>query len=355
MAGARNPIVLLDLPAGTGRDVLRAGLMALRVVPTDLPSAPGARITALENLARDGAMAFVDISRADASIVPALAALDASLPRDATRRRIVLTRLASGSGMGHVSDADRRWVRRLGFLDLLPEFDARDCEGGLRSALDTVARSLELEPLAPAELARYARGMSKPRASSSPRAQIRSLCGMSAEGLCSLMQRSLNIAEWTFRLQRYPQCFVGSEAVAWLERQFRRSTSSAVAIGRAMMNLGLLVHVIHEQSFRNEFLFYRLAVSRAADRLDPGSELARLAGPEGPPSADRSYMMRSYPQCWVGSEAVDRLVAWHGIERHDAWVLLHRMMQFGLIEHVAHARPFIDGHFYYRFSDPIGR
>ena len=38
------------------------------------------------------------------------------------------------------------------------------------------------------------------------------------------------------------------------------------------------------------------------------------------------------------------------MDLHDAWVLLHRLMQFGLIVHVTQSRPVIDGAFYYRFT-----
>jgi hypothetical protein len=33
----------------------------------------------------------------------------------------------------------------------------------------------------------------------------------------------------------------------------------------------------------------------------------------------------------------------------DAWLALHRIAQWGWIEHVTRSRPFIDGHFFYRW------
>ena len=343
--------VLLDLPAVAGRAALRAGLMAMRLAPTALPTDRRGRDTVLRGLAgKPSAVAFVDISHGGPMTTPTLLELDAALPRDASRQRIILTRLSAGPGMGHVSDADRRWVQRLGFAELIPEFDAMDCEGGLRTALDLVARELALGTLTPAELARYARVMNDTRDTASARATIRALCGLSAEGLAALLSQSLDIADRTWRLQRYPRCFVGSEAVAWLTRHCKRSATEALALGQALMALGLLVHVAQEHPFLDDKLYYRLAMSPAADALDPGESLAELMGPEGVPITDRSYLGKVYPHCWLGSEAVDRLVALNGLQRHDAWVWLHRLMQFGLIEHVTHARPFVDGTFYYRFT-----
>ena len=78
------------------------------------------------------------VLRGQARGVPAEEILDALVPAGPVRSRVVLTRLAGG----HVSDADRHWVRSLGFADLMPEFDAQDCEGQLRTTLDAVAATL---------------------------------------------------------------------------------------------------------------------------------------------------------------------------------------------------------------------
>ncbi|MFM7330078.1 MAG: hypothetical protein ACKO1L_00170, partial [Brachymonas sp.] len=56
-----------------------------------------------------------------------------------------------------------------------------------------------------------------------------------------------------------------------------------------------------------------------------------------------------YPQCWVGSEAVDWLHAKKKLARHEAENLLNRLMSFGLIEHVLREHRIKDGKFFYRF------
>lgn len=351
MSRPSEATVLLDLPDVPARAALRAGLMAMRLAPTPLPTDRRGRDMVLRGLVdKPRTMAFIDISHGGTTTTPTLLQLDATLARDESRRRIVLTRLAGGAGLGHVSEADRRWVRRLGFADLIPEFDATDCEGSLRLALDLVAQELALEPLSPAELARYARVMNDVRDTGSPRATIRALSGLSSEALAALLAQSLDIADRTWRLQRYPHCFIGSEAVAWLARHFKRSTPEAQALGQALMSLGLLVHVAHEHPFLDDTLYYRLAVSPAADALDLGDVLTALVASDGVPVADRSHLGKLYPNCWSGSEAIDQLIARYRLQRHDAWLLLHRLMQFGLIEHVTISRPVIDGNFFYRFT-----
>lgn len=347
MSRSTSPAAMIDLPSVSGRGALRAGLMALRVLPGALPADRHGRDNVLRRLANHpDTVVFIDLSRGATASPPTLLELDAVLPRDATRQRVFLTRLAGG----HVSESDRRWVHSLGFADLLPEFDARDCEGGLRTALDAVARLLGLMPLAPAELARYARVLNDERDGGTPRATLRSLTGKSAEEVTDLLHRSLEIADRSYHLQGYPKCFVGSQAVAWMARRWHRPAAEAVAIGQALGELGLLFHVAHEHPFLDDHLFYRLARSDAADRLDLDAAFSALHGQNGVALADRSHLGKTYPNCWIGAQAVDRLCAVFEIARHEAWLVLHRLMQFGLIEHVTHSRPMVDGAFFYRFA-----
>jgi hypothetical protein len=347
MSRPPTPTAMLDLPVAAGRDVLRAGLMAMRVLPGVMPADRNGRDEVLRGLvAHPATVIFIDISRKNGAPGSTLLQLDAVMPRDETRRRVILTRL----GSGHVSGADRRWVRSLGFGDLLADFDARDCEGGLRSALDSVARLLDLPPLAPAALERYARALTEGRGNKNPRRTVRNLAGSSAEAFAELLLRSLDLRDRSYRLQNYPGCFVGSEAVAWIARHLRCSPQHAVAVGQALGELGLLSHVVQEHPFLDEHLFYRLTLSDAADRLELDEASATLRGKGGLAIADRVYLGKTYRRCWVGSQAVDKLCSRFGLARHDAWVIMHRLMQFGLFEHVTHARPFIDGPFFYRFG-----
>lgn len=239
---------LLDLPSLPGRSVLRAGLMALDVLPGAMPAERDRGRAVLRALqSQPDSVLFIDISNMQQAVVPTLLQLDAVLPRNTLREPIVLTRRSGG----HVNRADRQWVRALGFADLLPEFDAQDCEGSLRSALDATA--------------------------------------------------------------------------------------------------SLLVHVTHEQAFQDENFFCRFAVSDAADALAPADLVRELSGTRGVAVADRSYLGTTYSTRWIGSDAVDQLCGRYELARHEAWLALHRLMQFGLIEPVTQECLFIDGNFFYRF------
>lgn len=343
--------VWLDLPEVIGRSVLKNSLMAMGVVPSNLPSAGRSRDAALRRLAdRPRHLAFIDISHRVGDSVSKLLNLAARVPWMPVRHRIILTRLLDGPEMGHVSEADRYWVRRLGFQDLVAELDNAESGGGLQETISMVTSSLDIEPLPPERLKHLASSSRKAVGMTSPRLRLRELCGCSAEVLCKEMHSSLDIHTRRLYGKSLKYCFFGSEAVVWLSERFALRPDQAVDVGRDLMSMGLLAHVAHQHLFEDGDQLYQLTVSEIADGLDPWQVLARLTGPEGPTVEQRSYLHKERIRCWVGSEAVDCLVKWHGIERFDAWIVLHRLMQFGLIDHITRTRPFIDGRFYYRFT-----
>ena len=360
------PTALLDLPSCPGRAVLRAALMALRVPPVPLPAEAEARRQSLAGLAsQSSTVAFIDISHAQGSRASGLADLFAQAPSGPARRRIMLTRL----GAGHVSEADRQWVHELGFADLLPELELQDAAGTLRRAVDWAAQETGLATLPPAELGRFVRAAVQPATQASTqsaarsaaqsatdsdaRALIRRRTGLAAEAFASRLGAALDIRDRRWHLQTYPRCFVGSEAVQRITSAWPCSAAEAVELGQALGRLGLLVHVVHEHAFLDQPLFYRLAWTDGLPAPTLGTLWQSLSLPGGVEAITRRYLGKAYPDCWVGRHAVDHLSAQHGLDRLDAWLALHRMMQFGLFEHVTRARPFIDGDFFYRFA-PTG-
>lgn len=352
MASTPKISVLLDLPAGAGRSALRTGLMAANLPPTDMPADQRQRSAALCGLAdRDQAVVFIDISHRTDGSRPGILELDALIPKGVCRRRVFLTRLAGG----HVSLADRRWVQSLGFADLYPEFSSADSEGSLGQALEGIHALFSLPTIAPQELARYLKVLAEDATATAPRERLRRLSGLTAEALAQKLVTLLDFRDRTYRLKTYPQCFVGSEATAVMVKSFGCSAQQAVTLGQDLGALGLLVHVTHDHGFQNENLYFRLAVSRAADRLDMAKIYAELSGEKGVPVADRSYLGKIYPRCWIGAESVDWLSARYKLSRHEAWIVLQRLAQLGLLEHVLKEHDFQDGEYYYRFTQPLGQ
>lgn len=350
-AAAARTRVWLDLPAGGGSEVLRGTLMVMGLIPQLLPLDPEPRRRALASLA-DGALAFLDASDPALHGPRPFAALLQALPDAGAAGRVILGRTRGG----HVSPQDRAWVRSLGFADLVPDWIGGARRQTLRQVVAWVARSTGLDEPASHEWLAYARALAASGdGQDAPRAIVWGLTGESPEAFTARLTTSLDIADRRWRLHDYPRCFVGSRAVEHLMHSLRRSWEEALAVGQALDALGLLVHVMQEHPFLNQDLYYRLAWSETLDRVD-AAELWRSAE-QGLPeiSATRSHHGRDYANCFVGDEAVSLIAERHALHRVDAWLALHRIARWGWIEHVTGARPFVDGHFYYRWKGGIGR
>jgi hypothetical protein len=350
-AAAARTRIWLDLPSGGGTEALRGALMALGLIPQPLPLDPEPRRRALATLA-NGALAFVDLSDPALHGPRPFAALLQALPDAGAAGRVMLSRTRGG----HVSPQDRAWAHDLGFADLVPDWIGGPQWQTLRSALAWAGRLTGLDEPPAHECQAYVRvlpGSSEDR--DAARSLVWGLTGESPEAIATRLAGSLDIADRRWRLHDYPRCFVGSQAVEYLMHSLRRPRQEALALGQALGTLGLLVHVVQEHPFLDQDLYYRLAWSDALDGI-AADALWRSAEQVLPAiTSTRSYRGKDYAHCFVGDEAVTLIAERHALHRVDAWLALHRIAQWEWIEHVTGARPFIDGHFFYRWKGASGR
>jgi hypothetical protein len=344
MTQVGNALCLLP-PAG-GQAAVRAALMAMNVLPSDVsPDRAGLQQLRTTLGQQAHAVAIVDI----AAMKPALAhllALAAFIQDPLVRKRVILTRHADGP----VWDSERNWVKGLGFADLVAGLDASSLVAESRRLLIQVAAITGADAISADTLNRYFSAMQVRPDTQTPRGLIRKATGLSAEALATALASSAKALSRVHHLTAYPACFIGAEAVSWLASQYSMTRQKAVALGQALQALALTHHVVHEQPFSDGNFFYRTTVSSAADRLHPGAVLQSMTLASGVPVQDRSYRASNYPACFVGAQAVDWVHTHHKVRRHDAEIFLNRLHGFGLIHHVAHAHPVRDGHFFYRFA-----
>ena len=64
------------------------------------------------------------------------------------------------------------------------------------------------------------------------------------------------VQDRSYRGARYPRCFVGAEAVEWIQAQ-GYMVNEALSIGQQLIDMSLIHHVLDEHPFKNENLFYR--------------------------------------------------------------------------------------------------
>lgn len=67
----------------------------------------------------------------------------------------------------------------------------------------------------------------------------------------------LDIRDRRYRLNIYPLCFIGSEAVDWLVNHKNCPREEAIEIGQILLEQGIIHHVLDQHPFKDGLFFYR--------------------------------------------------------------------------------------------------
>jgi Domain found in Dishevelled, Egl-10, and Pleckstrin (DEP) len=350
MTSPTTATLCIDIPPGIALNTVTAVTNALNVKLVTVASKPFNADKNFElqraayHLTTPNSLVVLDLSRLKSYRMHILD-LARAIESPGLRNRFFLTNV-----QGAVPASDEKLVRALGFSHLVSDLDPRQIVGNVNTFTSWISKTLELNSRAPHRLPTYLKTVPLSSTKESPREMLQRLVACSAETLLDEMLRSLDISDRLYRLKKYRQCFLGTEATAWLVKRYKLTAEQSVMLGTALQQLGLLCHVTHEQPFANEEYFYRLATSKTVDALPMQQVLHALMIGKGVEIADRSYLGKTYAQCFVGSEAVDHLVSKWSIDRLDAWIVLHRFEQLGLLEHVTQEHDFVDGNFFYQFK-----
>jgi Domain found in Dishevelled, Egl-10, and Pleckstrin (DEP) len=172
--------------------------------------------------------------------------------------------------------------------------------------------------------------------------------GIDLASVARRMGRSggVDIRDRSYHLRSYPECFVDSEAADWLGKAFGVSGADAVQIGRAMQACGLIYHVAREQSFDNQYFFFRVASLPSSFVI--ADFVAQTTSSAGFEQRDRAYLGTEYPRCFVGKEAI----AWcrqHRLSPNEAMSATQRLIDLSIVSHVFNEHPMKDDALFYRF------
>jgi Domain found in Dishevelled, Egl-10, and Pleckstrin (DEP) len=338
-----NTPILLALPHDAAHKSARALVMALGLIPEAVKDGPQALAQLQSRLAQPQAVALLDLGSLPGAFKHVLD-LAAKLPAEA-RSRVILFRHEQGP----VWPSDQAWVRDLGFAGLFAEVDtaAMLTEGAALPAL--LAQLVGCPPLSAQKLAQFFAAMLAKPDPLTLRGLIRAQCSRDAESLAQVMSSGVKSVDRSYHLSRFPSCFLGTEAVQWLRGQYRCSAEIATQIGQALLQLGLIHHVVHEHAFENAEFFYRLDATASASQAHLGRLLQELQASEGLKIEDRSYLGKLYPACWVAKDAVSWLSKKLRVPRYEAENLFNRLLSYGLIEHVTKAHRVKDESLFFRF------
>lgn len=162
----------------------------------------------------------------------------------------------------------------------------------------------------------------------------------------------LDIRDRVYRLHRYERCFVGREAVDWVTRHLTVSRSAALRIGRQLMALGLMRHVLDEHDFEDADLYYRLIPGDAASAqpvVPAAADLAQaLSSVHGLPWLDQVRGLLRHRRCNSGRSIVSWLSARYEVPRATATQWAVQLMRQGRLRHVFDDQPFRDDATLYR-------
>ena len=88
------------------------------------------------------------------------------------------------------------------------------------------------------------------------------LAAIDIEALVKAMREpgGLDIKDRNYRMNVYPRCFIGTEAVEWLMQTQNCSREEAIQLGQLLIDRGVIHHVLDEQPFRDDVIFYRFYV-----------------------------------------------------------------------------------------------
>jgi hypothetical protein len=81
-------------------------------------------------------------------------------------------------------------------------------------------------------------------------------------------KNGIEIKDRKYKLKTYPQCFLGNEAVTWMNKNFQMTSEDAMKLGNQMIELGIIHHVSFEHTFKNEGLYYRFQMDDKSSTLN---------------------------------------------------------------------------------------
>lgn len=72
-------------------------------------------------------------------------------------------------------------------------------------------------------------------------------------------REGFRVKDRSFRGKSFPRCFVGAEAVGWLQETFKLDLGEAITLGQTLLRLHVIRHVVDEHDFIDQDYYYRFS------------------------------------------------------------------------------------------------
>jgi hypothetical protein len=266
--------------------------------------------------------------------------------------------VAISAHSAHISTGQNNWAKKSGALGLLPRAHVMEMPQAMAQFLHISQEGHT--PVQNIDVENYLRAVGFDAASIADELRI------SQEVMSLLKQHSLTPAalvsdmemapelaheDRSYHLKKYRLCIVAKDMVTWLAQRLDVSRAMATNVGKVLQRLGYIYHVVYEQDFNDDKLFFRVARNEQnLDDLFIQVVLQKLLQNRHGLVADRTYGGKKYEDCFVGSAFVDWLVAKHRFSADKAIDIGRQLFDLGAFHHVLNEHPFIDGNYYYSLA-----
>jgi len=259
-----------------------------------------------------------------------------------------------------ISPGEQAWARHAGIASLLPGSTAAAWQPSLAPVLGRMVEAVGGGPVHLASLEAWInetlRTGAEPRPGPVKDAHMDAYqlerAGVSAARLADAMQApgGLPVADRTWHGKPYRDCFVAGEALDWLVARFGLRRELALKACGFLWRTGRIHHVLRQAAFSDDHLYFRFSGRRAdLDRVDLVQAEAGMRGKDGVQIAERTYLAKTYPRCFVGDDAVRWLMRRHGLPLGAAETIGQRLLELGVFHHVVDEHGFVESKFFYRF------
>ena len=269
--------------------------------------------------------------------------------------------LVRAPGRAGFTAAEREWAKASGIDSLLPGGTVAAWDESIKPMTERILSAAGLPKLDTRALERHVRDLVKrgvePRPST-PKdiyadAYVLRTQNVDPLALHEAMQQpgGVTVEDRTFRGKTYPHCFVASEAIDWMERNYGLRRVMAETVCRFLWRTGRIHHVLRDARFADDYLFFRFAGTRnQLARLDLAALERAMGEAGGLEIADRTWHGRTFPRCFVGLEAVEWIMRRERLPFGAAEAVGQGLLELGELRHVTGEHDFIGDNYFYRLA-----
>ncbi len=259
-----------------------------------------------------------------------------------------------------ISPGEQAWSRHAGITSLLPGSSTAAWQPSLAPVLGRILEAMGggavRMPSLEAWIKETMRTGAEPRPGLVKDAHMDAYqlerAGVNAARLAEAMQApgGVPVADRTWHGKPYRACFVASEAVDWLVASFGLLRPVALKACEFLWRTGRIHHVLRQAAFADDHLYFRFSGQRADfDRVDLVQAAAAMRGKDGVQVAERTYLAKTYPRCFVGEDAARWLMQRFALPLGAAETIGQRLLELGVFHHVVDEHGFVESKFFYRF------